>query len=260
MRASSIQGSRWLPALAAAVALALLPGQQAVSSGDSGEAWALPVIEVWYVVPQEEASLELSMLQGEMRTYANEHFADMGIAFFERVYADDDAFLSFFHYPDLAAEREGRNTRSSDAKWVQMFQQLVSSTLDEESYRSILMPVAGPARETKPKDCRIFSRSRIPPFARATAQRRARELVDHLNETYEGLAAYAYIDDLGDPHDLYLFFDHEALWERNPMGVSTSWEANRRALLEDERYEELLGALGEVLEEPMAEIVASTLR
>jgi len=220
----------------------------------------LPVIEVWYVVPQEDSERQVAMLQREMRTHAQEQFADMGFAFYERIYADDDAFLSFIHYRDLAAERSGRDTRSSGAEWPGMFQQLVEMTSDEESYRSILLPIAGPASATKPKACRIFSRSRIPPFERARAQRRARELVDHLNATYEGLAAYAYIDDLGDPHDLYLFFDHEAVWERNPMGVSTSWEANRRALLEDERYEELLSALGEVLQDPMSEIVTISLR
>ena len=241
---------------AALAAAAIPPGPPQ----EPTEPEALPVLECWFVVPQEERYREMANLQRRMRAHAQAEFEEMDFRVFEQMYSDDQAFVSFFHYPDLKAERDGRTTRGGDAEWVEMFTAMVEASVAEGSTRSILLPVAGPAGRPRARVCRIFSRSRIHPFRRAAAQRRARELVDHLNATFEGVAAYAYVDDLGTPYDLYLFLDYEALWERNPLGAATSWEATRRELLEDERYEELLGRLGDVLEEPISEIVGLTLQ
>ncbi len=220
----------------------------------------LPVLECYYIVPQEGRFQDAAHHHRSLRIQAATILEGGEMRVFEQIYSDDRALVSFVEHRDLRAAFENRNTCNADPDWSSRFDELLETTDQERSFRSILVPVAGPAEPPAPRFARFLSRSPVDPFRRAVAQRRARELVDHLNANHPDVRAYAYVDDLGTPYELYLILDYESIWERSPDGHPTSWEATRRALLEDTRYAELLEALGETLERPTTEVVCIELR
>ncbi len=248
-------------ALAALLALsAAARPQENAHPPRSGATAHLPVLECWYVVPQPERFHDAAHIHRSLRIRAATIREDAGMRVFERTYSDDEGLMTFLEHPDLRAAYDSRDEQNRDADWSRHFEELIEVTDQESSFRSILLPVAGPAEPPAPRFARILSRTPVDPFRRAAAQSRARELVDHLNANHEGVAAYAYVDDLGTPYELYLILDYQAIWERNPFEHPSSWESTRRALLEDTRYAELLEALGETLERPTVEVVSIELQ
>jgi hypothetical protein len=253
------KNTAWFSLAAPVLSLLAFAGTQSPSEEEPRAVETLPVLELWYLLPKPETTGPLFALQRTMRDHAAQKFSDMGTHYYEREYADDEAVLVFFQYADLASERAGRATRSADREWFAMFQQTVDLVNEEDSHRSILFPIAGRVGSPAPKGCRVYSRSSVPPFRRIEAQQRAKGLVDHLNRTYPELNAYAYIDDLGSPYDLYLFVDHDTLHEHGSADSGSSWEATRRKFIADERYGQLQSQLAAVLQDPIVEMVVVTL-